>query len=46
MHRLDTGNEVLTQAVMRYAVERMRMDPPPLDHPRTEAELRAMAGTP
>ena len=44
MHRLDTSNEVLTQAVIRYAVERMRLDPPPLDHPRTEAELRAMAG--
>jgi L-2,4-diaminobutyrate decarboxylase len=37
-------NDVLTQAVLRYAVERMRMDPPPLDHPRTEPELRAMAG--
>ncbi len=44
MHRLDTSNEVLTQAVIRYAIERMRLDPPPLDHPRTEAELRAMAG--
>jgi L-2,4-diaminobutyrate decarboxylase len=44
VHRLDTSNEVLTQAVIRYAVERMRLDPPPLDHPRTEAELRAMAG--
>jgi glutamate/tyrosine decarboxylase-like PLP-dependent enzyme len=44
VHRLDTSNEVLTQAVVRYALERMRMDPPPLDHPRTEAELRAMTG--
>jgi glutamate/tyrosine decarboxylase-like PLP-dependent enzyme len=44
VHRLDVNNEVLTQAVVRYALERMRMDPPPLDHPRTEAELRAMAG--
>jgi glutamate/tyrosine decarboxylase-like PLP-dependent enzyme len=38
-------NDVLTQAVLRYAVERMRMDPPPLDHPRSEAELRAMVGS-
>jgi glutamate/tyrosine decarboxylase-like PLP-dependent enzyme len=38
-------NDVLTQAVLRYAVERMRMDPPPLDHPRREEELRAMAGS-
>ena len=44
MHRLDADNEVLIQAVIRYAVERLRMDPPPLDHPRTEDELRAMAG--
>ncbi|MGZ4702566.1 MAG: pyridoxal phosphate-dependent decarboxylase family protein, partial [Ilumatobacteraceae bacterium] len=36
--------EVLTQAVVRYAVERMRMDPPPLDKTRPAAELRAMAG--
>ena len=39
----DIGTR-LTQAVVRYAVERMRLDPPPLDHPRTEAELRALAG--
>ena len=29
---------------MRYAVERMRMDPPPLDKTRPAAELRAMVG--
>jgi glutamate/tyrosine decarboxylase-like PLP-dependent enzyme len=44
MHRRDPSTEVLTQAVVRYAVERMRMDPPPLDKPRPAAELRAMAG--
>ena len=44
MHRLDASNEVLTQAVIRYALERMRLDPPPLDHPRSESELRATAG--
>ena len=44
MHHRDAITEVLTQAVLRYAVERMRMDPPPLDGPRPEAELRAMAG--
>ena len=40
----DPSIEVLTQAVLRYSVQRMRMDPPPLDGPRTEQELRAMAG--
>ena len=44
MHRHDSSTEVLTQAVVRYAVERMRMDPPPLDKTRPAAELRAMAG--
>jgi L-2,4-diaminobutyrate decarboxylase len=44
MHRRDAHTEVLTQAIVRYAVERTRLDPPPLDRPRTELELRAMAG--
>jgi glutamate/tyrosine decarboxylase-like PLP-dependent enzyme len=44
MHTHDSSLEVLTQAVLRYAVDRMRLDPPPLDQPRTIAELRAMAG--
>lgn len=44
MHRHDSSLEVLTQAVVRYSVDRMRLDPPPLDGPRTPAELRAMAG--
>ena len=35
MHRHDRSTEVLTQAVVRYAVERMRMDPPPLDKTAT-----------
>jgi L-2,4-diaminobutyrate decarboxylase len=44
MHRHDTSMEVLTQAVVRYAIDRVRMDPPPLDAPRTLPELNAMAG--
>ncbi len=44
MHEHDSSHEVLTQAVLRYAVDRIRLDPPPLDGPRTAAELRAMAG--
>jgi L-2,4-diaminobutyrate decarboxylase len=44
MHHHDRSTEVLTQAVLRYAVERMRMDPPPLDKTRPAAELRAMVG--
>jgi L-2,4-diaminobutyrate decarboxylase len=44
VHRHDASIEVLTQAVIRYAAERMRLDPPPLDGNRTQAELTAMAG--
>jgi L-2,4-diaminobutyrate decarboxylase len=44
MHRHDASTEVLTQAIVRYAVDRVRLDPPPLDGPRTPAELGAMAG--
>jgi glutamate/tyrosine decarboxylase-like PLP-dependent enzyme len=44
MHSHDTSTEVLTQAIVRYAIDRVRLDPPPLDGPRTLAELRAMAG--
>jgi L-2,4-diaminobutyrate decarboxylase len=44
MHRHDTSTEVLTQAIVRYAVERVRMDPAPLDKSRPPSELRAMAG--
>jgi len=44
MHRHDASIEVLTQAIVRYAVDRVRLDPPPLDGPRAPAELRAMAG--
>jgi L-2,4-diaminobutyrate decarboxylase len=45
VHRADASTEVLTQAIIRYAVDRIRLDPPPLDRARTPAELRAMAGS-
>ena len=44
MHFHDTSTEVLTQAIVRYAVERIRLDPPPLDRSRPAAELQAMVG--
>lgn len=44
MHCRDASTELLTEAVLRYAVDRVRLDPPPLDHARTPDELRAMAG--
>ena len=44
MHRHDASIEVLTQAIVRYAIDRVRLDPPHLDGPRPPEEVRAMAG--
>lgn len=44
MHLHDRSTEVLTEAILRYAVERMRLDPPPLDCAATPQELRAAVG--
>jgi len=44
LHHHDASAEELTQAVVRYAIERVRLDPPPLDGPRTPTELRREAG--
>jgi glutamate/tyrosine decarboxylase-like PLP-dependent enzyme len=44
MHSHDRATEELTGAVIRYAVERMRLDPPPLDHPASPQDLRNAAG--
>lgn len=43
MHLHDASTEVLTEAIVRYSVDRVRMEPP-LDGPRTYAELKSMAG--
>lgn len=44
MHTHDRATGELTEAVIRYAVDRMRLDPPPLDHPSSPQELRDAAG--
>jgi glutamate/tyrosine decarboxylase-like PLP-dependent enzyme len=44
MHRRDEATEQLTRAVLAYAVERVEMDPPPLDRARSLVELQAAAG--
>ena len=44
MHEITKDMEVLQQAIVRYSVERMRMDPPEIDAPMTPAQLMAMAG--
>jgi glutamate/tyrosine decarboxylase-like PLP-dependent enzyme len=44
MHHHDQATEMLAEAIIRYAVARVQLDPPPLDHPRTPEELAASAG--
>ncbi len=44
MHQHDATIEALTQAVIHYAVDRVVLDPPPLDIGRSAADLAAMAG--
>jgi len=44
VHERDAAIEALTDAIVRYSVERVRLSPPPLDRGRTEAELQEMAG--
>jgi L-2,4-diaminobutyrate decarboxylase len=44
MHRHDAESARLTEAVIAYALERIAMDPPPLDQPVEPAELAARVG--
>ena len=44
MHSHDRATEELTKAIVRYSIDRMRLDPPPLDQPRSPQELREAAG--
>jgi len=44
VHRFDESTDALAESVFAYARERMLLDPPPLDAPRSEAELEAAVG--
>ena len=39
MHRFDPDMESLAQAAVQYALERIRLDPPPIDGPVPKAQL-------
>ena len=45
MHRFDPGMEGLAQAAVHYALDRIRLDPPPLDGPRSADDLAAYGPT-
>jgi glutamate/tyrosine decarboxylase-like PLP-dependent enzyme len=44
VHRYTEETDQLAQAVLDYARHRLRLDPVPLDGPRTQGELDAMVG--
>jgi L-2,4-diaminobutyrate decarboxylase len=44
VHRMDDETERLAEAVVAYALDRIRMDPPPLDLGATASELVDQAG--
>jgi len=44
VHRFDEETEFLSQSVIDYARKRLRMDPVPLDGPKSLAELTRTAG--
>jgi glutamate/tyrosine decarboxylase-like PLP-dependent enzyme len=44
VHQHDAEIQALAQAVWEYSLERMEMDPVPLDAPRTEQELATATG--
>lgn len=44
MHSHDAATEALTEAIVEYSLDRVRLNPPPLDRASTLAELQAAAG--
>ncbi len=44
MHRFDADTQALSEAILDYAQQRLRLDPVPLDGPRTPAELTEAVG--
>lgn len=44
MHRHDADTEHLSRLAVDYALDRLRLDPPPLDRPRSEADLASRLG--
>ena len=44
MHFYDEESAELAIAIVKYAMERVKMDPPPLDKPYTLSELQQIVG--
>ncbi|NBO33857.1 MAG: aspartate aminotransferase family protein, partial [Actinobacteria bacterium] len=44
MHYHDENSQKLADAIISYAVDRVRMDPPPLDAPKSLSQLQREVG--
>ena len=44
MHKMKSDIEALSSSILAYAMERLRMDPPTIDHPLPQTTLEAAAG--
>jgi glutamate/tyrosine decarboxylase-like PLP-dependent enzyme len=44
VHTYDESIDAAARQMVEYALERIRMEPPPLDMPRSDAELSALVG--
>ncbi|MEY4069130.1 MAG: hypothetical protein RLZZ332_1466 [Actinomycetota bacterium] len=44
MHYHDENSQKLADAIIKYAVDRVRMDPPPLDAPKSLSQLQREVG--
>jgi hypothetical protein len=44
MHYHDEDSQKLADAIIKYAVERVRLDPPPLDAPKPLSQLQREVG--
>jgi glutamate/tyrosine decarboxylase-like PLP-dependent enzyme len=44
MHQMKPDIEALSESIMAYAMDRMRMDPPTIDHPLPQSKLEELVG--
>ena len=44
MHQMKPDIEALSESILAYAMERMRMDPPTIDHPLPQTKLEELVG--
>ena len=44
MHQVKSDIEALSESILAYAMDRLRMDPPSIDHPLPQQRLEELAG--